>query len=88
LLLVSITNTGSVFVWAYMIAQNWDVYAPGFRMLLQNEEYVESETEFDINPKEGENDCREADEPSSVRCMRVLACLLNIACRVYLLGQL
>jgi hypothetical protein len=50
-----------------MIAQNWDVYAPGFRMLLQNEEYIESETEFDVNPKEGEDNDRQSEEPESVR---------------------
>ena len=38
-------------VWAHLLSQQWDVYAPGFRSLLQNEEYVESETEFDLNPK-------------------------------------
>lgn len=52
LILLSITEVGTVLVWAYILAQNWDVYAPGFRILSHNEEYVESETEFDLNPKE------------------------------------
>lgn len=51
LILLSITGVGTVLVWAYILAQNWDVYAPGFRILSHNEEYVESETEFDLNPE-------------------------------------
>lgn len=54
-------------VWAHLLAQQWDVYAPGFRSLRQNEEYVESETEFDMNPKEVEEAVLELDLTCEVR---------------------
>lgn len=54
LILLSMTDSGTVLVWAYILAQNWDVYAPGFRMLSHNEEYVESETEFDLDHHENQ----------------------------------
>jgi hypothetical protein len=56
-----------VFVWGYMISQNWDVYAPGFRSLSQNVVYVESETEFDINEAEEKHEDHAAKEPDEVR---------------------
>jgi hypothetical protein len=65
-MLVSITTTGSVFIWAYIISQNWDVYAPGFRSLSQNVEYIESETEFDINPPDTNADDTTREDPATV----------------------
>ena len=67
LILLSITDTGTVLVWAYILAQNWDVYAPGFRILSHNEEYVESETEFDLNPKDDTADGSQKDSIDPVR---------------------
>eukprot|EP00892_Ulva_mutabilis_P007469 jgi/Ulvmu1/5094/UM021_0111.1 len=61
LILLSITEAGTLLVWAYILAQNWDVYAPGFRILSHNEEYVESETEFDLNPKVDKADGLQTD---------------------------
>ena len=73
---MSLTTHGSVFVWAYMISQNWEVYAPGFRSLTQNEEYVESETEFDLSPTKGDDEDKGAEEPETV-CSKSLA----LSCR-------
>lgn len=47
---MSVTVTGRVFLWAHMIKENWETFAPGFRSLAQNKEHIESETEFDLNP--------------------------------------
>ena len=55
------TDRGTVMVWAHLLSQQWDVYAPGFRSLQQNEEYVESETEFDLNPKGEQAPARQLD---------------------------
>lgn len=51
-MLLTVTVAGGLFIWAYIIAENWDVFAPGFRSLSHNKEHVESETEFDLNPKD------------------------------------
>jgi hypothetical protein len=63
---VSITAAGSVLVWAYIISQNWEAYAPGFRSLTSNQEYEESETEFDLNPKEGREEVKPVVMPTTV----------------------
>ena len=54
-------------VWAHLLSQQWDVYAPGFRSLQQNEEYVESETEFDLNPK-GDEEPPPAQQQLDLTC--------------------
>jgi hypothetical protein len=66
-LIASITGTGSVYIWAYIISQSWDVYAPGFRNLAQNEEYVENETAFDINDVAAAGEHTGPAEPATVR---------------------
>lgn len=58
--------TGSVYVWAYIISQNWDVYAPGFTSLASNVEYVESETEFDLNSPDEDEQSKQPIEPAEV----------------------
>lgn len=81
LILLSITEVGTVLVWAYILAQNWDVYAPGFRILSHNEEYVESETEFDLNSKETAADACRMDtiEPVRYACLQAV-CFFSLAC--------
>ena len=49
-MLLSMTAAGRVFIWAHILKENWEVFAPGFRSLEKNVEYIESETEFDLNP--------------------------------------
>lgn len=75
LILLSRTDRGTVMVWARLMSQQWDVYAPGFRSLRQNEEYVESETEFDMNPKEVEEKVQELDLTCKVQDLP--KCLLS-----------
>lgn len=64
--LLSINSDGGVYVWAFLLSQNWDVFAPGFRSLTRNEEYVESETEFDINELEEKGTGKQLPEPDKV----------------------
>ncbi|KAL8246642.1 hypothetical protein R6Q59_007858 [Mikania micrantha] len=41
--------TGLVYIWVKDYTENWSVFAPDFKELEENEEYVEQEDEFDLN---------------------------------------
>ena len=43
-------TSGRVFLWGKASRENWAAFAPGFRELAENEEYVEREDEFDRSP--------------------------------------
>ena len=70
--------TGSVYIWAYIISQNWDVYAPGFTSLASNVEYVESETEFDLNRPDDDEQSKQPSEPAAVRSSLCMHEVLHI----------
>lgn len=64
-IVVSVSLTGLVYIWAKDYTENWSAFAPDFKELEENEEYVEREDEFDIIPeteKVKESDVNEDDE--------------------------
>ena len=54
--LVTVGSSGKAYIWTKKYQENWSCFAPDFRELANNEEYVEKEDEFDANvpmvPKE------------------------------------
>ncbi|KAK3011975.1 hypothetical protein RJ639_011179, partial [Escallonia herrerae] len=64
-IVVSVALTGLVYIWAKDYTENWSAFAPDFKELEENEEYVEREDEFDLIPeteKVKESDVNEDDE--------------------------
>ncbi|KAJ4850491.1 hypothetical protein Tsubulata_011952, partial [Turnera subulata] len=64
-IVVSVSLTGLVYIWAKDYTENWSAFAPDFKELEENEEYVEREDEFDLIPeteKVKESDVNEDDE--------------------------
>lgn len=49
-IVVSVSLSGLVYIWAKDFTENWSAFAPDFKELEENEEYVEREDEFDLNP--------------------------------------
>ncbi|KAL2642152.1 hypothetical protein R1flu_009739 [Riccia fluitans] len=47
----SVSMSGAVYLWAKDYTENWSAFAPDFKELEENEEYVEREDEFDIIPE-------------------------------------
>ncbi|KAK4750286.1 hypothetical protein SAY87_027735 [Trapa incisa] len=63
-LIVSVSVTGLVYIWAKDYTENLSAFAPDFKELEENEEYVEREDEFDLMPeteKVKESDVNEDD---------------------------
>lgn len=50
-IVASVSITGLVYIWAKDYTENWSAFAPDFKELEENEEYVEREDEFDLMPE-------------------------------------
>ncbi|CAN6566938.1 unnamed protein product [Malus baccata var. baccata] len=50
-IVVSVSLTGLVYIWAKDYTENWSAFAPDFKELEENEEYIEREDEFDLIPE-------------------------------------
>jgi COMPASS component SWD1 len=50
-IVVSASLNGIVYIWAKDYTENWSAFAPDFKELEENEEYVEREDEFDLVPQ-------------------------------------
>eukprot|EP00798_Chlamydomonas_sp_ICE-L_P031591 gene31591-6785_t len=50
--LLSVSSTGRIYCWARAYAENWSAFAPDFKELEENREYVEREDEFDWDTAE------------------------------------
>ncbi|KAK0571660.1 hypothetical protein LWI29_019616 [Acer saccharum] len=50
-IIVSVSLVGWVYIWAKDYTENWSAFAPDFKELEENEEYVEREDEFDLIPE-------------------------------------
>ncbi|XP_051124652.1 protein RBL isoform X2 [Andrographis paniculata] len=50
-IVLSVSLTGLVYIWAKDYTENWSAFAPDFKELEENEEYVEREDEFDLMPE-------------------------------------
>jgi COMPASS component SWD1 len=50
-IIVSVSLAGLVYIWAKDYTENWSAFAPDFKELEENEEYVEREDEFDLIPE-------------------------------------
>ncbi|XP_026394176.1 protein RBL-like [Papaver somniferum] len=50
-IVVSVSISGLVYIWAKDYTENWSAFAPDFKELEENEEYVEREDEFDLTPE-------------------------------------
>ncbi|XP_042498977.1 protein RBL [Macadamia integrifolia] len=64
-IVVSVSFSGLVYIWAKDYTENWSAFAPDFKELEENEEYVEREDEFDLiseAEKVKESDVNEDDE--------------------------
>ncbi|XXG56978.1 hypothetical protein AAC387_Pa03g4261 [Persea americana] len=64
-IVVSVSFSGLIYIWAKDYTENWSAFAPEFKELEENVEYVEREDEFDVMPdteKVKESDINEDEE--------------------------
>eukprot|EP01112_Ceratiomyxa_fruticulosa_P017226 TRINITY_DN5330_c0_g1_i1.p1 TRINITY_DN5330_c0_g1~~TRINITY_DN5330_c0_g1_i1.p1 ORF type:complete len:448 (+),score=102.20 TRINITY_DN5330_c0_g1_i1:170-1345(+) len=71
-IIASCSTQGVIYVWATNYQENWSAFAPDFKELEENEEYVEREDEFDVVDEEEEKKKKvEQEEEDEVDIMTV-----------------
>ncbi|KAG0629568.1 hypothetical protein M758_1G113300 [Ceratodon purpureus] len=65
----SVSMSGVIYLWAKDYTENWSAFAPDFKELEENEEYVEREDEFDIMPETDKVKPTRVDEDADVDIM-------------------
>lgn len=67
-------GTGSVYIWAKNMTENWSAFANEFSELEENEEYVEAEDEFDLKDAEDKEALLRAREEAEAGFVDVDTC--------------
>lgn len=62
-------TAGVIYIWAKDYTENWSAFAPDFKELEENEEYVEKEDEFDLMPEIEKAKPTKTDEEEEVDIM-------------------
>ncbi|KAE9620875.1 putative transcription factor WD40-like family [Lupinus albus] len=70
-IVVSVSLNGIVYIWAKDYTESWSAFAPDFKELEENEEYVEREDEFDLNPDTEKVKGSDANEDEEVDILAV-----------------
>ncbi|KHN26444.1 Retinoblastoma-binding protein 5 [Glycine soja] len=70
-IVVSVSLNGLVYIWAKDYTENWSAFAPDFKELEENEEYVEREDEFDLIPETEKVKGPDVDEDEEVDIVTV-----------------
>ncbi|XP_024534159.1 protein RBL [Selaginella moellendorffii] len=65
-ILASVSMSGLIYIWAKDYTENWSAFAPDFRELEENEEYVEREDEFDLNAEAEKAKPVQADDDADI----------------------
>lgn len=74
-LVCSVAFSGVVYIWAKDYTENWSAFAPDFKELEENEEYVEREDEFDMMPDTEKVKIAPVDEDEEIDIMTTEKCL-------------
>ncbi|KAG0097858.1 hypothetical protein BGZ93_001810, partial [Podila epicladia] len=61
-IVASVSNYGTIHIWATNYQENWSAFAPDFKELEENIDYEEREDEFDIVPEEEASKRKHDDE--------------------------
>ncbi|KAI5421529.1 protein RBL [Lathyrus oleraceus] len=70
-IVVSVALNGTAYIWANDYTESWSAFAPDFKELEENEEYVEREDEFDLNPETEKVKGSDVDEDEEIDIMTV-----------------
>ncbi|KAI4328266.1 hypothetical protein L6164_020634 [Bauhinia variegata] len=70
-IVVSVSLIGVAYIWAKDYTENWSAFAPDFKELEENEEYIEREDEFDLIPETEKVKGSDANEDEEVDIVTV-----------------